>query len=74
MDSTMQIAPRDTEIINEIAPTGDAWIGQRKEPLWTEKSSTKIESLLTQQSSTKLLPLMTQGFNSANSPYGLRND
>jgi hypothetical protein len=29
---------------------------------------------LTQQSSTKLLPLMTQGFNSANSPYGLRND
>ena len=74
MDSTEQRAPVGSEIINEnrvaayseiinkIASTGDAWIRQRKEPLWTKKSS------------TKLLTRVTHGFNSANSPSGLRNN
>jgi hypothetical protein len=26
MDSTSQTVPRDSEIINETAPTGDTWI------------------------------------------------
>jgi hypothetical protein len=74
MDSTEQRAPLGSEIINEnrvpayseiineTTSTGDAWIRQRKEPLWTQKSS------------TKLLPWVTQGFNSANSPCGLRSN
>jgi hypothetical protein len=49
-----------TEIINESASTGDEWIRQRKQPLWPQKSS------------TKLLPLVTQAFDSANSPCGFR--
>jgi hypothetical protein len=36
----------ELEIINETASTGDAWIRQRKEPLWAMKSSTKTQSLL----------------------------
>jgi len=51
----------DLEIINETASTGDTWIRQRKHPLWTQNSS------------TKLLPRVTHGFDSANSPCGLRN-
>jgi hypothetical protein len=60
MDSTAQKAQVASEIINETASTGDVWIRQRKEPL------------LTQKSSTKLLPRVTRGFDSTNSPYGLR--
>jgi len=32
MDLTAQTAPRVSEIINETASTGDAWIRQRKDP------------------------------------------
>jgi hypothetical protein len=62
MDSTAQKTQVASEIINETASTGDAWIRHRNEPL------------LTQKSSTKLLPMVTHGFDSANSPYGLRNN
>jgi len=51
----------ESEIINENASTGDACIRQRKQPLRLQKSS------------TKLLPRVTHGFDSANSPCGLRN-
>jgi hypothetical protein len=73
MDSTAQTALMDSEIINEnrvavdleilneTTSTGDAWIRQRKKPLWPQKSS------------TKLLPLVMHGFDSAKSPYGIRN-
>jgi hypothetical protein len=40
---------------NETASTGDAWIRQRKEPKWAQKSSTKP------------LPRVTHGFDSTNS-------
>jgi len=56
MDSTAQIAPKGSKIINETASTGDARIGQRKHPVGTQISS------------KKLLPRVTHGFNSANSP------
>jgi len=61
MDSTAETAPAASEIFIETASTGDAWIRQRKQPLWLQKSS------------TKLLPLVTHGFDSANSPCGFRN-
>jgi hypothetical protein len=61
----------DSKIINETAYTGEAWIRQRKEPIWALKSSTKTQSLATQKSSTKLLPRVMHGFDSANSPRGL---
>jgi len=51
-----QTAPRVSEIINQTAATGDAWIRQQKQPLGSPKSL------------TKLLPRVTHGFNSANSP------
>jgi len=73
MDSTAQKAPVASEILNETASTGEAWIRQRKQPLWTQKTSMKTESLPTQKSLTKLLPRVTHGFDSRNSPYGLRN-
>jgi hypothetical protein len=63
----------DSQIINETASTGDAWIRQRKEPMRAMQSSTKTESLPNQKSSTKLLPRVRHGFDSANSPFGLRN-
>jgi len=46
----------ESEIINETAFTGDAWIRHSKEPMWPQKSSTKV------------LPRVTHGFDSANSP------
>jgi hypothetical protein len=61
MDSTAHIAPAASEICNETASTGDAWIRQRRQPLYPQKSS------------TKLLPLLTHGFDSANSPCGFSN-
>jgi hypothetical protein len=77
MDSTAQTAHVASEIINEIfnetASTGDACIRQRKQPMGAMKSSIKIESLSNQKSSTKVLPRVTHGFDSANSPCGLRN-
>jgi hypothetical protein len=45
MDSTAQTAPPASEIITESASMGDAWIRQRKQPMWAMKSSTKTESL-----------------------------
>jgi hypothetical protein len=51
----------ELEIINESSSTGDACIRQRKQPLRPQKYS------------SKLLPLVTHGFDSANSPSGLRN-
>jgi hypothetical protein len=56
MDSTAQTAPRDSDIINETAATGDAWIQHPKQPPGTEKSS------------TKLFPHVTVGFDSPNRP------
>jgi len=85
MDSTAQTAhvgleiinenlvAGDSKIINETAYTGEAWIRQRKEPMWALKSSTKTQSLQNQKSSTKLLPRVLHAFDSANSPCGLRN-
>jgi len=61
MDSTAQTTHVASEIINETASTGDAWIGQRKQSMGPQKSS------------TKLLPRVTRGLDSANSPWGLRN-
>jgi len=67
MDSTAQTAhvgfeiinknsvAAESEIINETAFTGDAWIRHSKEPMWPQKSSTKV------------LPRVTYGFDSANS-------
>ena len=60
VDLTAQTAYVASEIINETASTGDAWIRHRKQPLGTHKSS------------MKLLPRVTHGFDSAISPCGLR--
>ena len=70
MDSTAKTAPVASEIINETASTGDAWIRQLKEPMWALKSSTKTQSLQNQKSSTKLLPRVTHGFESAKTHVG----
>jgi len=59
MDSTAKTAPAASEIFNETASTDDEWIRQRKQPLWLQKSS------------TKLLPRVTHGFDSSKSPCGL---
>jgi hypothetical protein len=61
MDSTAQTAPAASEIFIETASTRDAWIRQRKQPLQPPKSSPKV------------LPRLTHGFDSTNSPCGLRN-
>jgi hypothetical protein len=45
-----------SEIINETASTGDAWIRERKQLLGTQKSLMKV------------LPWVMPGFDSANSP------
>jgi len=50
-----------SEIFNETASTGDAGIRQQKQPVWPQKSS------------TKLLPRVTHRFDSGNSPCRLRN-
>jgi len=63
----------ESKIINETASTGDAWIRQRKEPMWALKSSTKTQSLQNQKSSTKLLPRVMHGLDIANSPCGDKN-
>jgi hypothetical protein len=57
MDST---TPTDSDIINECAATSAALLRQPNQPLGTQKSS------------TKLFPRVTHGFDSRNSPYGLR--
>jgi hypothetical protein len=57
MDSTAQTDPRDYDIINETASTGDAWIRQPKEALRTEISLTKVH------------PRVTLGFDSPNKPW-----
>jgi len=49
----------ESEIINETASTGDAWIRHSKQPMWPQKSS------------SKLLPRVMHGFDSAKSPCGL---
>jgi len=51
----------ESEIMNETASTGDAWIRHRKQPKWPQKSSTKV------------LPRVMHGFDSANNPCRLRN-
>jgi hypothetical protein len=56
MDSTTLTAPRDYDIINETAATGDAWIRKPIQPQGTEISSTKMH------------PRVTLGFDSPNSP------
>jgi len=61
MHSTAETAPAALEIFNETVSTGDAWIRQRKQPLRPQKSSPKV------------LPWVAHGFESANSPCGLRN-
>jgi hypothetical protein len=61
MDSTPQTAPAASEIFIETASTGDVWIRQRKQPLQPPKSSSKV------------LPRVTHGFDTANSPCGLKN-
>jgi hypothetical protein len=85
MDSTSQkaivgyeiinknLVAAESEIINETASTGDAWIPQFKEPIWASKSSTKTQSLQNQKSPTKLLPRVMLGLDIANSPCGHRN-
>jgi len=61
MHSTAQTARAASEIFNETASTSDACIRQRKQPLWHQTSS------------TKMILRVTHGFDSANSPCGLRN-
>jgi len=58
----------DSEIINEIISSGEAWIHQRPQPLLTQNYSTKLEALPTQTSSTKLLAQVTRGFLTKHSP------
>jgi hypothetical protein len=58
MDSTAQTASPPSEIFNETASTRDAWIRQRKEPMWAMKSSTKLR------------PRVTHGFESAKTHVG----
>jgi hypothetical protein len=36
MDLTAQSAPVASEIINKYASTGDAWIRQCNQPLWSQ--------------------------------------
>jgi hypothetical protein len=64
-------AAADFEIINETASTGDAWIHQRLQHLFTQKNSTKTESVPTRKSSTKHLPKVTRGFVNAPRPVDL---
>jgi superoxide dismutase len=52
--SLVCLHPRDRDIINETAATGDASIRQRKQPLGMNMN--------------ELLSRVTQGFNSQNSP------
>jgi hypothetical protein len=61
MVSTALTTPAASEIFNETASTGDAWIRQRKQPLGLQKSS------------TKLLQRVTHAIDSANIPCGLSN-
>ena len=79
MDSTAQTAPRDYDIINEIAATGAAWIRQPIQPLGTEISSTKLHPRVTHgfdsptaprdsEMINELLSWMTDGFDSPNRP------
>jgi len=56
MHSTAQTAHVGLEIINETAYTGEAWIRQRKEPMWALKSSTKTQSLQNQNSTAQTAP------------------
>jgi len=56
MDSIVQTVPLTSEIINESASTGDAWIRERKQPLWRHKSL------------TKLLPQVTPGLTAQKAP------
>jgi hypothetical protein len=56
MDATSQTGPRDYDIINETAATGDAWIRQPIQPLGIEISSKKLH------------PWVTYGFDSPNNP------
>jgi hypothetical protein len=42
MHSTAQTAPAASEIFNETASTGDAWIRLRKQPMGPQKSTTKL--------------------------------
>ena len=58
MHSTAPTAPTASEIVNETASTGDAWIRQRKLPMGPQKAS------------TKLLPLVTHAFDTTKSPCG----
>jgi hypothetical protein len=46
----------ESQIINETASTGDAWIRHSKQPMGPQKSSTKV------------LPRVRHGFDSTNSP------
>ena len=79
MNSTAQTDPSDSDIINETAATGDAWIRQHKQPLGTQISSTKLHPRVTHgftaqtaprdsEIINELLPRMTDGFDSPNSP------
>jgi len=61
MDSTAQKAPLASEIIYYTGSKGYARIRQRKQPLGTQKLS------------TKLLPRVTHEFDSVKSPCGLKN-
>jgi hypothetical protein len=63
----------DSEIVNEKASIGDAWILQRSQPLFTQKKSTKMESVSTGKSSKKQLPKVTRGFVTVPIPFKLRN-
>ena len=56
MDSTARIDPSDSDIINETAATGDAWIRPPKQPLGTTISSMKLH------------PRVTLGFETQTSP------
>ena len=54
----------ESEIINETASTGDAWIRHSKQPMWQTV-------LGFQKASTKLLLRVTHAFESANSHVDL---
>jgi len=56
MNLTAQKGSTASEITNETPSRGGAWIGQRKQPIATKKSA------------TKLFPRVTHGFDNANNP------
>jgi hypothetical protein len=51
---TAQTAPAPSEIFNETASTGDAWIRQRKKPMWAVATQFLTHVLINFQKKPKI--------------------